>query len=76
MDANWKQDQPGYALAALACICLTVVLLAPVACTMSRQAVIAEAIKNGADPIAAKCAIEGDTTREPVCMAYTLREKR
>ena len=76
MDANWKQDLPGYALAALACICLAMVMLAALACIMHRQAVIAEAIKNGADPIAAKCAIEGDTTREPVCMAYTLREKR
>ena len=36
-------------------------LCSPVVCTMNRQHLVAEAIKNGADPIAAKCAIEGDS---------------
>lgn len=40
----------------------------PFACTMNRHRLIAEAIKNGADPIAAKCAIEGDTSMTPQCL--------
>ena len=49
----------------------------PVACTMNRQHLIAEAIKNGADPIAAKCAIESteDSSRSSVlCMAKALKQ--
>ncbi len=47
------------------------VACSPVACTMNRHQLIAEAIKAGVDPIAAKCAIEGDTMKEPVCLVKT-----
>jgi hypothetical protein len=45
---------------------VVVAIAFPVGCTMHRQALIAEAIGKGADPIAAKCAIEGevDSTRQ------------
>lgn len=57
---------------ALGLLLLASVLLSPVACTMRRHAVIAEAIKSGADPIKAKCAIETDSERSPLCMAAAL----
>lgn len=44
------------------------VLLSPVACTIQRQTTVAAAIKGGADPIAAKCAIESNTAYEPMCI--------
>lgn len=44
------------------------VIVAPVACTMRRQEVVAAAIKAGADPIAAKCAIEADVSQSPMCV--------
>lgn len=52
-----------------------VFVLSPVACTMNRQHLVAEAIKNGADPIAAKCAIEGDSgdnRTSSMCLAKAL----
>lgn len=52
----------------VALLLAAVVLIAPVACTMRRQEVVAEAIRNGADPIAAKCAIEADVSQTPVCI--------
>ena len=61
---------------AFAILCIAVVALSPVACTMNRQAIIAEAIKNGADPIAAKCAIEGDIAHTPMCAARALESQR
>ena len=60
---------------ALAMVCCALVLMSPVACTVQRQQTVAEAIKGGADPIAAKCAIEGDTSMSPVCLAYAMRSK-
>lgn len=50
-------------------------LFSPVACTMNRHHLVAEAIKNGADPIAAKCAIEGnsgDNRTSSLCLAKAL----
>lgn len=38
-------------------VLLAIVAMSPVACTMNRHHVIAEAIANGADPIDARCAI-------------------
>ncbi len=61
---------------AFAICCAALVLLAPVACTMVRHQTIAQAIKDGADPIAAKCAIEGDTNQMPVCIAAALKPKQ
>lgn len=53
-----------------------IVLIAfPAGCTMHRQRLIAEAIEKGADPIAVKCAIEGeaDSTRQSsMCLAKAL----
>ena len=63
---------------ALAAILVAALLASPVACTMHRQRLVAEAIKNGADPLAAKCAIEGDSgdnRTSAMCMAKAL-EKR
>lgn len=54
---------------------LAAVLLSPVACTMRRHALIAEAIQGGADPIAARCAINPDNLRDGICMAAALRSK-
>ena len=54
---------------------LALVLASPVACTMNRQRVVAEAIKNGGDPIAVKCAIEADVDHAPMCVAAAMRGK-
>lgn len=55
---------------------LLTLLLSPVACTMHRNRMIAEIVKNGADPIEAKCALtatpsNSDTGR--VCFTKALR---
>jgi hypothetical protein len=58
-------------------LCLFALLATPVACTMNRQRLVAEAIKAGADPLAAKCAIEGDqgdSRTSALCMATALRK--
>lgn len=50
----------------------------PTACTMRRQQLVADAIKAGADPMSAKCAIEssdGDRQLALICMAKAM-EKR
>ena len=50
-------------------------LCSPVVYTMNMQHLVAEAIKNGADPIAAKCAIEGDSGDNRIsslCLAKAL----
>lgn len=52
------------------------VLCAPAACTANRHTQIAEAIKAGADPTAAKCAIESDTASKPVCIIAAMRSKQ
>jgi hypothetical protein len=43
-------------------------LMTPAACTMHRQRMVVEAIKAGADPTAAKCAIEADQGSVPACI--------
>jgi len=53
---------------------LVVVVCSPVACTMNRHRLIAEAIKAGVDPIAAKCAIEGSNMTEPLCFAKVVAQ--
>lgn len=61
----------------LALLLLAALLASPVACTMNRQRLIAEAIKDGKDPIAVKCAIESteDSSRSSVlCMATALKK--
>lgn len=59
----------------VAMLLIAALLASPVACTMNRQSLVAEAIKNGADPLAAKCAIEGDSgdnRTSALCMAKAL----
>ena len=51
----------------LAIVAVAVVLLSPVACTMHRQRTIANAVEAGADPIAMRCALEGEGTN-PMCI--------
>jgi hypothetical protein len=52
--------------------CLTLVILSPVACTMKRHERIADAIKSGVDPIAVRCAIEGET-QDNLCLIHMIR---
>lgn len=52
---------------------LAAVVVSPVACTMNRHALMAEAIRGGADPIAVKCAIEADMGMSPMCVAKASR---
>lgn len=59
----------------LATLCVAAVLMAPVACTVNRHRMVADAIKGGADPIATKCAIEADTGNTPMCVAYAMKSK-
>ena len=55
-------------------VLLAIVAMSPVACTMNRHHVIAEAIANGADPIDARCAIESGMDRDPMCIVRTARQ--
>ena len=57
---------------------IAALIATPVACTMHRQRLIAEAIKAGADPLAAKCAIEGDSgdSRTTALCMVTAMQKR
>lgn len=57
-------------LCALGFMLLSALISSPVACTMNRHNMIARAIESGADPIAAKCAIEGGNDNSTVCIAY------
>lgn len=52
------------------------VLLSPAACTMRRHQQIAEAVKAGADPMEAKCAIEGENTHTPACIVIATRARK
>lgn len=54
-------------------ILLALVVASPVACTMNRHALMAEAIRSGADPIAVKCAMESDMGSGGVCLAKALQ---
>lgn len=54
-------------------VLLAAVLTSPVACTMRRHVVVAQVIKDGADPIAAKCAIEAGADQSPMCVARAMR---
>ncbi|EZP51404.1 hypothetical protein [Delftia sp. RIT313] len=62
------KDVVGMILAALVC-------LSPAGCVMHRNSQIAQAIKDGADPIAARCALEGWTNMDKVCMDV-VRERK
>jgi len=65
-------------LCALAAVLIAALLASPVACTMHRQGLVADAIKGGSDPLAAKCAIEGDggeSRTSSLCMAIALQKR-
>lgn len=51
------------------------VLSSPAACTANRHNQIAHAIEAGADPLEAKCAIEGDNSQNAVCIALAAARK-
>ena len=58
-------------ITAVVAMCLVALLiLAPVACSVNRQSIIAEAIKNGGDPIAIKCALDIDTSS--ICLVKAM----
>lgn len=61
-------------LSALAICAVAALLGSPVACTMHRDAKVTEAIKAGADPIEARCAVTDDL-RDPVCMVRAMTKK-
>jgi hypothetical protein len=46
----------------------------PVACTANRHSQIAKAIEAGADPLEAKCAIEGDNSSNVVCVVLASKK--
>ncbi len=54
-------------------VLLAIVSMSPVACTVNRHRIIAEAIAGGADPIDAKCAIESDMAHDPMCIVRAAR---
>ena len=66
------QEMIGWIVAA---VLSSAVLLSPVACTIHEHAVIAEAIKSGADPIAVKCAINADSRTQPMCIAIAIKQQ-
>lgn len=64
-------------------IAITAMLLAfalaasPVACTMHRQQLVADAIASGVDPIAARCGIDGSsysTKADATCIAKAMEK--
>lgn len=71
---NW----PDALVASIAIICGLALLLAPVACTINRQRLVAETIKStNADPQAIKCAIESvDMQAQAVCLALVMQGKK
>lgn len=53
--------------------CGGVVLCSPAACTANRHIQIEKAIASGADPLAAKCAIEGENSESKLCLVLVAR---
>lgn len=54
-------------------ILLAMVVASPVACTMNRHVLMAEAIRSGVDPIAVKCAMESDMGSNAMCIAKAMQ---
>lgn len=50
-------------------IVLGVIATSPAACTMYRQRLIADAIQQGADPIAVRCALESMNDNSAMCIS-------
>lgn len=55
-----------------AMLCATAVIVSPVACTIHRNEKMAEAVKNGADPIEYACAAE--TQQSSGCYYLIMRK--
>ena len=54
-----------------------IVIAFPVGCTMHRQQLIANAVEKGGDPIAVRCAIEGDfdnTRQSSICLIKVMEK--
>lgn len=51
------------------------VVASPVACTIHRNALMAEAIQSGVDPIAVKCAMESDMGPNAMCIAKAMQRQ-
>lgn len=58
-----------------AMVLAAVVLSTPAACTANRHIQIARAIEAGADPIEAKCAIEGGNGQNTICVLAAANRK-
>ena len=58
-----------------AALLVAAVALSPVACTMTQQNLVANAIKDGVNPIDAKCAIEMGAERAQMCLARASARK-
>lgn len=57
-------------------LCVTAVLVSPAACTMHENQQIADAIKAGADPLEAKCAIGSMQGNNHVCTVIATKKER
>lgn len=49
-------------------------ITSPVACTMNRHVLIADAVQSGADPIAVRCALESSVDQSAMCIAKALQQ--
>jgi hypothetical protein len=72
MEERTAMDTRTMVVQVIGMLLLAVVVCSPVACTMNRHRLVAEAIKGGADPLAAKCAIETTNTTDSLCLAKAL----
>ena len=62
-----------WGVAAIAILCVAALLLSPVACVINRDREIAEAIKHGADPQDARCALE-DSRDSTACVLRAINK--
>lgn len=54
---------------------LAMVVASPIACTINRDGLMAEAIQSGVDPIAVKCAMESDMGSNAMCIAKAMQRQ-
>lgn len=54
-------------------LCGAVVLCSPAACVANRHIQVEKAIEAGADPLEAKCAIEGLNDQSQICLVLAAR---
>lgn len=56
--------------------CLTLlagVVVFPIVCNTQQNSLVVDAIKGGADPISARCALDGMNGKSPLCIARAAR---